>query len=67
MERPLLLPSSGFTRGNESTTWIASYPIQWPIKVTPGEEAVWISLVVSLGMVMLTILCLWCWPDLLRT
>lgn len=41
--------------------------MRWPVKVTPGEEAVWISLIVSLGMVMLTILVLWLWPDLLSS
>jgi hypothetical protein len=40
--------------------------MRWPVKVTPGEEAVWISLIVSLGIVMLTILALWLWPDLLE-
>lgn len=36
--------------------------MRWLIKVTQGEEAVWISLLVSLGMVILTVLFLWLWP-----
>lgn len=45
---------------------IQSCHIKWPIKVTPGEEAVWISLLVSLTMIILTVLFLWFWSDWLE-
>jgi hypothetical protein len=39
--------------------------MKWPIHVPPGEESIFLSIIISLSLVILTILGLWIWPELL--
>ncbi|MGD9850582.1 MAG: hypothetical protein AB7T38_04885 [Nitrospirales bacterium] len=38
--------------------------IKWPFNVPPGEEAVFLSSIVTIGLAILVILLLLFWPEL---